>query len=145
LDFMGSSKRQDFDMAIERVLRGEALRPVPPTLARRIKQRIALLALIHREQSRFRHALAAGIGILATVLTTGVAVALLTGIPTRLVGDVPGAMGYWDYVKIEVLLSLPLVLGILAILFALPVGAMLVTALWPSRKSADKFHDPMAV
>jgi hypothetical protein len=142
---MGSSERQDFDTAIESVLREEALRPVPPTLARRVKQRIALLTLIQREQSRFRYALSAGVGVFAAVLIAGVALALLTGIPTRLVGDVPGAMGYWDYVKIEVVLSLPLVLGVVAILFALPAGAILVTALWPSRKPADKFHDPMAV
>lgn len=142
---MGSSEHQDFDTAIERVLREEALRPVPPTLARRVKQRIALLALIQREQSRFRYALSAGVGVFAAMLVAGLALVLLTGIPTRLVGDVPGAMGFWDYAKIEVLLSLPLILGVLAVLLVLPIGVMVVTALWPSRKSADKFHDPMAV
>jgi hypothetical protein len=139
---MKTSDFEDLDQTIEATLAAEPLRPTPPGLYRRIRKRLAVVALIQQEQYRFWHSVAAGVGVLATAAGITLLLMLVFGGPSVLLQNIPGAMGYYDYLKTEVPLAfVPMALMALGLLLVWPFGATVYAAYRSSRKAPGKFDD----
>ena len=136
---MGSSEIQDIDGDIQALLEGKEARKAPPGLYHRIRKRLAIIRFIQVERKRVRYVLAAGLCLVMGAVGMGALVSVLV------VRDVPGGMGYFDYLKSQILLSLPAVAGVLGFCIAVSFGASVWYAFRPSRKSGNDIDDTFAV
>lgn len=136
---MGPSELPDIDTAVEEALRERPARHAPPGLYQRIRKRLAIVRLIQVERKRFRYVLAAGLCLVLGAIGVGALMSVL------LVRDVPGGMGYFDYLKSQILLSLPAVAGVLGFGIALSFGASVWFTLRPTRKSDNHIDDTFAL
>lgn len=94
------------DRLAEPALPVESPPRVPRRLFRRIKERLAVIRLIQQERRRFRYSVAAATGLIAGLVGAALLLALVTGYSSGLLGGTPGGLGYFDYVKTQVLLTL---------------------------------------
>jgi hypothetical protein len=131
---MDSAEPRDLDTTIDTALREDPLRPVPVGFCRRIRNRVALLTMIREERCWVRYSLAAGSGLFGALMITLAFFALFTDVPRFLVRDVPGGMGYYDYLVSAVFLSPLTVLATLALVLVLPFGATLITTIFGSHR-----------
>jgi hypothetical protein len=134
---MESFEPGDLDATIEAALSTEPLRRVSPGFFGRIKQRLAMIALIQRERSRFRHSMTAGGATFAGILTVVMLVTYIGSIPSRLAWYVPGGMGFLDYVRTQLLLSIPMLVALVALCAAIPLGGVLFSLFRPRLRSGD--------
>ncbi|NIA16267.1 MAG: hypothetical protein GWP08_19570 [Nitrospiraceae bacterium] len=134
---MAHSDPRDLDSAIDSALRGETLRAAPSGFCQAIGARLAIVGLIREERQRFRIAAGACGAALMAVAAPGLIVSAFPETLTRYLSDVPGAMGFFDYLLSSPGLSWPRVLGFAMAVLTLPVAIVLLSALLPPRKSAD--------
>jgi len=127
----------DLDAAIETALSTEPLRRVSPGFFGRIRQRLAMIALIQQERSRFRHSMTAGGATFVGILTAVILLAYIGSIPSRLAWYVPGGMGFLDYVKTQLFLSMRMFVAVIALGAAVPLGGVLFSLLRPHLRSSD--------
>ena len=132
---MTSPEPHDLDRIIDTALRTEEpMRPVPPSLYRRIRERLAVIAMIQRERLWFRYMMAAGGFLVFAVVSVAALAALFADVPALFTRDVPGGLGYYDYLKSDLFLSAKLVAGMVAVLAFLLVGLGLFTAFRPAKR-----------
>ena len=138
---MDSSENRDLDATIETALSTEPLRPVSPGFFGRVRQRLALVAMIRQEQRRFRQ-YAVGFGAAVLAAFGGLLLAYIASIPSRLAWYVPGGMGFVDYVNTQLLLSMWMLVAVIALGLAVPFGAMIFTFRRPTarRGGSDEKH-----
>jgi hypothetical protein len=130
------------DAVIESALAEEHARKAPAGFFGRMRRRLALASLIQQEQRLFRkYATAAG-GFLLTVGCV-VALAYLASIPSRIAWYVPGGMGFVDYVKTQLSMSMRLFAAFIALGLAIPLCAALFAYFRPSGKSDGKRRDTL--
>ncbi len=122
---MASSNRDD--MALD-----PGGRAAPPRLYARIRKSLAIVRFIQVERKRFRRLLLTGLAMAGGAVGAG---ALMSVIVMR---DMPGGMGYFDYLKSQILLSLPAIAGAVGFGVALSLGASVWRAVRASHKSG---HD----
>ena len=127
----------DLDATIETALSTEPLRRASPGFLGRIRQRLAMIALIQRERSRFRHSMTAGSATFVGILTAVILLAYVGGIPSRLAWYVPGGMGFLDYVKTQLFLSMRMLAALVALGAAIPLGAMLLNSVRSHSRSDE--------
>ena len=125
----------DLDATIETALSTEPLRRASPGFLGRIRQRLAMIALIQQERSRFRHSMTAGGATFVVILTVVILLAYVGSIPSRLAWYVPGGMGFLDYVKTELFLSMRMLAALVALGAAIPLGSVLFSFLRPHLRS----------
>lgn len=134
---MDSSEHRDGDAAIETALRSEPMRRVSSGFFGRMRQRLAIVALIKREERWFRqNATAAGVFLLAVLVVLGLA--YVASIPSRLAWYVPGGMGIIDYLKSEMFLSMPVLVTLLALAFVVSFGAAVFAFMRPTERANQK-------
>jgi hypothetical protein len=142
---MDSSEIPEIDPLVDSSLDDPPPRPVPRALLGRIRERLAIVALIDQARRRFRLGLATGILILVIVLSGGSLVAFFADLRGALARSIPGGMGYYDYLTSQILISLPRVLAALAGLTVLTVAVSMLSARRHARKSTNKFDDTLPV
>lgn len=86
-----------FDAVIDRALRGEAMRPVPPGMFREIQGRVRVAAVVQRVRRRIWAAAGAWVGAGAATAVAVVMTARGLHIEEAAANAFPGMMGYADY------------------------------------------------
>lgn len=126
---------------IERALRGEPMRSVPPHLFGRIRARIQVLSIIREERRRFGGSLLALAFLLLAVVGAGAFLAAFPEHIEKLCQRQPGLIGYSDYISTWLPTSVVRLAGILLMVTGVPAGLMLVNLLrqvgWPDRLSGQ--------
>lgn len=98
---MSSPSPDRMDSLIERALRSEPPRDMPPGFLARVTRRVRTEALLEEERRRFRRYLlrwSAGCGVFALCAA---ALVVGLGLPAGALQEVPGALGYWDYLTVS--------------------------------------------
>ena len=141
----GTAAQPSVDAMVESMVREGPLRRPPPGLFRRIKDRLAVIAIIQQEQKQFRYIWAtACLLVISTVAASGM-FAFAMGLPGILVRDVPGGMGYYDYATASLQLSLTSVLGMLVAVAAIAISVMIIAAVYLARRRGGSYDDTLAV
>lgn len=112
---------------IDRALREEPRRPVTQGFARRLKQRLTLVALMDREHRRFRHSLAAAGFFSGGGMAVFGVVCVAADVPGFLRRTIPGLLGYCDYLAASIATfgGFALAMGALAAGFSFGVAALI--------------------
>lgn len=126
---MNSRTPHSLDGEIDASLRKEPLRPVPPGLYRRTRNRLLVIAALDRERRRFRYASVTVGGILTGVVAVGMVYAIVSELPKVIMASVPGFLGYADYMAATLTRSFSSATALLALLATVAVGATMVLAL----------------
>lgn len=134
---MAPSDPSDLDCAIDSALRGEVLRPAPSGFCQAIGSRLAIVGLIREERQRFRIVAAACGAALLAVAAPGLVVSAFPQTLTRYLSDVPGAMGFFDYLLASPGFTWPRVLGLVTAALTLPLAIALLSALLPPHRKAN--------
>lgn len=125
---MASERHMDLDAIIEDALRGEPLRKAPPTLHRRVVERVRFEAMRQQEQTRFRYTMATlAVGFLA-IITAGVFLVLFTNLGVLMSYGVSGGKGLYDYYSASMELSWSAYRGAYSLLLSV-AGALAAVAL----------------
>jgi len=125
---MAGSEQRDFQHAVDAALKAEPLRPVPAGFGRAVRGRVTILGLIKQERQRLGYAMAASGALYLPIVAAALLVVLFPGLPGVLVRNVPGAMGFYDYMTASAAVSLPRILAALLILPAIPLAASVLAA-----------------
>lgn len=132
---MSGKPEKDLDIIIDEALRTEPMRSAPPTLHRRVQERVRMVHLREQEQARFRYSMAAlTFSFLAAIGMTALVVSF-SNLDVMLSHGVAGGAGMLDYHATSMQLSAldysgAYSLGI-SLLFA---AATLVVGLIPLRR-----------
>ena len=125
---MDRAEQRDLERTIDTTLGEEPLRPVPAGFGRTVQARVTILTLIKQERQRLGYAMAASGALYLPIVAAGLLLALFPELPGLLVRNVPGAMGFYDYLMASPAVSAPRILAALLILPAVPLGASVVAA-----------------
>jgi len=125
---MDGAEQRDLERTIDTTLGEEPLRPVPAGFGRTVQARVTILTLIKQERQRLGYAMAASGALYLPIVAAGLLLALFPELPGLLVRNVPGAMGFYDYLMASPAVSPPRILAALLILPAVPLGASVVAA-----------------
>ena len=139
---MEACKEDATEVLIDTVLQGEPLRAVTPAFERRLKNRLAIMALIEQEHQRFRHFMATG-GLLFGV-TIGAVMLLFAfadlpgvlngGVTPPALRGIPGVMGYYDYFTASMITFWGGAAGPFALLLGFSLGVTALLTLRPGYK-----------
>jgi len=131
------TEKPELDSLIDAVLSAEPQRPVPRNLYGKIRERLAVLALIEAERQWLRQA-SAWLGILLAALAgLGAILWILKEFLNPMLFYIPGALGLWDYVVNSAVTDLPQLIAAAAVLALLPAAAVLALILSPRRRAME--------
>jgi len=133
------------DAMVESMVHEGPLRPPPPGLYRRIKDRLAVVAIIQQEQKQFRYVWATAFLLVISAVAASGMFAFAMGLPGLLVRDVPGGMGYYDYATASLRLSLTSVLAMVIAITVIAVSVMVIAVLYFARRRGGSYDDTWAV
>ena len=125
---MDGAEQRDLERSIDTTLGEEPLRAVPAGFGRTVRARVTILGLIKQERQRLGYAMAASGALYLPIVAAGVLLALFPESPRLVVRNVPGAMGFYDYLMASPTVSPPRILATLLILPAVPLAASVVAA-----------------
>lgn len=129
--------KPELDRLIDAALRSQPSRPVPRNLYGKIRERLAVLALIEAERQWLRQASAwVGIG-LSCVAGLGAILWILKEFLNPMLFYVPGALGLWDYVVNSATTDMSQLLAAGAVLALVPVAAVLALIWSPRRRAIE--------
>ena len=126
---MEAPKENETEALIEKTLREEPLRAATNGFGRRVKSRLAIVALIQQEQQRFGHFMAAGGVFFGGIIGAITLLFLFADLPGVLRRGIPGLMGYYDYFTASMMTS-----GIFPLLLGFSLGLMALLTLRPGYK-----------
>jgi hypothetical protein len=109
-------KKNKLDDLIRSALRAEPMRPVPRGLQSKVCARLSVVALIERERRLLRN-VAAFCGMLFTFFVTSLLLFwMFKAWLAPMLFDMPGAMGWWDYVAFSMRNSIAGIFAVAAII-----------------------------
>ena len=125
-----SEMKPPIDDVIEQALRNEPLQTVPPRLFGRIRARLVVAAMIEQERRQFRQSVAASGVVVLGVFAAGVCLAAAPELVERPLGDIPGALGLFDYAGSFSPCSLIRVAGLAVVAATIPIAQSIFVALF---------------
>jgi len=131
---MEAPKENETETLIDKALREEPLRAATHGFARRLKSRLAIIALIEQERQRFGHFMATGGVLLGGTLGAVTLLFLFADLPGVLMRGIPGVMGYYDYFTTSMMTFWGGAVGAFALLLGFSLGLTALLTLRPGYK-----------
>lgn len=122
----------DLDRIIEETLHEQPLRSAPAGMCRAIVARLEIVKLIEHERLWLRCSFFLTAGLFSALVVAALFMVAFPQWPSLVAQNIPGAMGYCDYLMAS--RNAYVILVLLAISPAIPLGATVVLALLPPRR-----------
>lgn len=121
----------NLDSLLEAASRGEPLRQAPPGLYRKIEGRLRVRAVRYDERRRLLTRLCAWAGVVLVTVCGVIGVAWHKDLPAYAEQNLPGVLGFYDYLVTTVALHWPHALGVSLAVLGVCSGVALLAAVAP--------------